>query len=147
MIDENILELYKKSNKYGDYLELTLTHLEDGHSRYEMDIKEKHLATPIAAHGGVLAGMVDGTLGVAAMTIAGRKGNVVSTVDLRVSYIKPVKLGDHLVSVGEVVSAGKHLIFTEATVTNQDGIIVAKANGTFNAYPAHKSFHSLKEEK
>lgn len=117
----------------------------DGEAIYSILIKEKHLATPIAAHGGVIAGMVDGTLGVAAMTIAGRKGNVVSTVDLRVSYIKPVKLGDRLRSVGTVIAAGKHLIFTEASVTNQEGIVVAKANGTFNAYPAEKSFSSLKE--
>lgn len=146
MIDQNILELYKKSNKYGDFLEMTLTVLQDGKSKYTMDIKEKHLATPIAAHGGVIAGMVDGTLGVAAMTIAGENGNVVSTVDLRVSYIKPVKLGDHLTSIGEVISAGKRLIFTEATVTNQDGVIVAKANGTFNAYPASKTFEALKKK-
>lgn len=143
MIDDSLLKLYKDSNKYGKYLEMELEIPEDGKSKYTIEIKEKHLATPIAAHGGVIAGMVDGTLGVAAMTIAGKKGNVVSTVDLRVSYIKPVKLGDKLTSYGEVISAGKRLIFTEATVINQDNVIVAKANGTFNAYPAKKSFASL----
>ncbi|MBW7867958.1 MAG: PaaI family thioesterase [Brumimicrobium sp.] len=143
MIDHKVLQLYKASNRYGDYLEMDLEILEEGKCKYVIEIKEKHLATPIAAHGGVVAGVIDGTMGVAALTVAGRSGNVVSTVDLHINYLKPVKLGDVLTAHGEVVSAGKRLIYAEASVVNQNNVLVAKAGGTFNAYPAEKAFHKF----
>lgn len=140
MIDDKVLEMYKASNNYGKFLEMDLEILAEGEAKYTLEIKEKHLATPIAAHGGVVAGVIDGTMGVAALTVAGKTKQVVSTVDLRVSFLKPVKLGDKLVSVGKVLSAGKRLIYVEASVTNQEGVLVARASGTFNAYPAEKAF-------
>lgn len=140
MIDEKILTMYKASNKFGALLEMELEVLQEGEVKYTLEIKEKHLATPIAAHGGVVAGLIDGTLGVAALTIAGKNQNVVSTVELQVNYLKPVKLGDRLVAIGKVISAGKRLLYVEASVINQDDILVAKASGTFNAYPAEKAF-------
>ena len=143
MIDERVLNMYKASNNFGAFLEMDLEVLEEGEAKYVLEIKEKHLATPIAAHGGVVAGLIDGTLGVAALTISGQNGNVVSTVELQVNYLKPVVLGDKLISIGKVISAGKRLIYVEAAVTNQKGILVAKASGTFNAYPAEKAFKSL----
>lgn len=145
MIDERVLNMYKASNNFGAYLEMDLEVLKDGEVKYTLEIKEKHLATPIAAHGGVVAGLIDGTLGVAALTIAGKNDNVVSTVELHVNYLKPVKLGDRLVSIGKVISAGKRLLYVEASVTNQEGVLVAKASGTFNAYPAHKAFNLNKK--
>ncbi|PWH81429.1 PaaI family thioesterase [Brumimicrobium oceani] len=145
MIDERVLTMYKASNKFGAFLEMELEVLEEGQAKYIIEIKEKHLATPIAAHGGVVAGLIDGTLGVAALTIAGKNNNVVSTVELQVNYLKPVKLGDVLTSVGKVISAGKRLLYVEAGVTNQDGVLVAKASGTFNAYPAEKAFKLIEK--
>ncbi|MFA5574908.1 MAG: PaaI family thioesterase [Brumimicrobium sp.] len=146
MIDDKVLELYKASNNYGKFLDMKLEIPKDGEAIYTIEIQEKHLATPIAAHGGVVAGVIDGTMGVAALTIAGKTNRVVSTVDLRVNYLKPVVLGDTLTSKGEVLSAGKRLIYVEATVTNQDDVLVAKASGIFNAYPAEKAFEFLKNK-
>ena len=145
MIDDKVLNLYKASNNYGDFLEMDLEILNEGEAKYTIEIKEKHLATPVAAHGGVVAGVIDGTMGVAAMTIAGQRNNVVSTVDLKVAFLKPVMLGDQLTSIGKVISAGKRLIYVEASVTNQKGILVARGSGVFNAYPAEKAFEGLEK--
>jgi len=137
--------MYKASNNYGAFLEMDLEVLKEGEAKYILEIKEKHLATPIAAHGGVVAGLIDGTLGVAALTVAGQNGNVVSTVELQVNFLKPVVLGDKLTSIGKVISAGKRLLYVEAAVTNQKGVLVARASGTFNAYPAEKAFKMLEK--
>jgi uncharacterized protein (TIGR00369 family) len=145
MIDEKVLNMYKASNNYGAFLEMDLEVLKEGEAKYILEIKEKHLATPIAAHGGVVAGLIDGTLGVAALTVAGQNGNVVSTVELQVNFLKPVVLGDKLTSIGKVISAGKRLLYVEAAVTNQKGVLVARASGTFNAYPAEKAFKMLEK--
>lgn len=141
MIKDEILELYKASNNYGRLIDMKLEVIGEGETKYTLKIEEKHLATPIAAHGGVVAGLIDGTLGVAALSVAQKSNNVVSTVELNVNYLKPVKLGDSLESVGKVLSAGKRLIYAEASVVNQDGILVAKASGVFNAYPMEKAFY------
>lgn len=143
MIDEKILSLYKKSNKFGALLEMDLTVLKQGLVQYVLEIKEKHLATPIAAHGGVVAGLIDGTLGVAALSEVAERQKIVSTVELKVNFLKPVSLGDVLTAEGEVISAGNRLIYAEAKVTNQKGILVAKASGTFNVYPAEKVFKEI----
>jgi len=145
MIDEKVLNMYKASNNYGAFLEMDLEVLKEGEAKYILEIKEKHLATPIAAHGGVVAGLIDGTLGVAALTVAGQNGNVVSTVELQVNFLKPVVLGDKLTSIGKVISEGKRLLYVEAAVTNQKGVLVARASGTFNAYPAEKAFKMLEK--
>lgn len=141
MIKDEILELYKVSNNYGRLIDMKLEVIDEGETRYTIDIEEKHLATPIAAHGGVVAGLIDGTLGVAALSVAQKNNNVVSTVELNVNYLKPVKLGDSLEAIGKVLSAGKRLIYAEASVKNQNGVLVAKASGVFNAYPMEKAFH------
>jgi uncharacterized protein (TIGR00369 family) len=143
MIDEKILSLYKKSNKFGALLEMELTVLNQGLVQYTLEIKEKHLATPMAAHGGVVAGLIDGTLGVAALSEVAERQKVVSTVELQINFLKPVSLGDVLTAEGHVVSAGNRLIYAEAKVTNQKDILVAKASGTFNAYPAEKVFKEM----
>lgn len=143
MIDEKILSLYKKSNKFGALLEMDLTILKQGMVQYVLEIKEKHLATPIAAHGGVVAGLIDGTLGVAALSEVAERQKVVSTVELKINFLKPVSLGDVLTAEGEVVSAGNRLIYAEAKVTNQKSVLVAKASGTFNVYPAEKVFKEI----
>lgn len=143
MIDEKILSLYKKSNKFGELLEMKLTILKQGLVRYRLEIKEKHLATPVAAHGGVVAGLIDGTLGVAALSEVAERQMIVSTVELKVNFLKPVSLGDILIAEGQVLSAGNRLIYAEAKVTNQKDILVAKASGTFNVYPAEKVFKEI----
>jgi uncharacterized protein (TIGR00369 family) len=144
MIDEKILSLYKKSNKFGQLLEMELTILEQGLVQYRLEIKEKHLATPLAAHGGVVAGLIDGTLGVAALSEVAERQKVVSTVQLQINFLKPVALGDILIAEGHVLSAGNRLIYAETKVTNQNDVLVAKASGTFNAYPVEKVFKELK---
>ncbi|MEX1192991.1 MAG: PaaI family thioesterase [Brumimicrobium sp.] len=140
MIDEKILELYKQSNNFGKLLEMELIVLKQGKVQYTLEIKEKHLATPKAAHGGVVAGLIDGTLGVAALSEVSQRQKIVSTVELKVNFLKPVVLGDQLIAIGEVVSAGNRLIYAEAKVKNQSGTLIASASGTFNVYPADKVF-------
>ena len=47
---------------------MELTILKPGSIEYEMKVLEKHLATLTAAHGGMIAGMMDGVLGVSALS-------------------------------------------------------------------------------
>ena len=106
---------------------------------YHIQIDEKHLATPIASHGGVVASLMDSTTGISALSLVCEEGFIVSTVELKLNFLAPVSLGDKLIGKSSVLSKGKRLIVTEAEVINQDGKLVAKGMGTFNVYPLKKA--------
>jgi uncharacterized protein (TIGR00369 family) len=135
-----IIRLYEEANSFGDLLGMELTLVEPGEIEYTMTIAQQHLATPKAAHGGAIAALIDGALGVAALSKVSIDKKVVSTIEFKVNYLSPAILGDQLLATGRVQSAGNRILYVECDVVNQRGEIIAKANGTFNAYPAAKAF-------
>lgn len=135
-----IIRLYEEANAFGDLLGMNITLVEPGTIEYRMKVTNNHLATPQAAHGGAIASLIDGALGVAALSKVSIDKKVVSTIEFKVNYLKPAVLGDQLLATGRVQSAGNRLLYVECDVVNQHGEIIAKANGTFNAYPASKAF-------
>jgi uncharacterized protein (TIGR00369 family) len=83
------------------------------------------------AHAGVLMTLADHTCGGAAATMV-PEGQDVITVENKVSFLRPAA-GAVLFCRGEVLRAGKRLIFTEGEVmVERDGkrVIVAKASST-----------------
>lgn len=135
-----ILQLYNSINSYGTINELDLEVLKPGHIIYEMPVKPKHLATPIAIHGGVLAAFMDAVLGVAGLSISCHDGKLVSTVEFKINYLAPARPGDVLIGEGKVIQKGNRILVCEGEVRLQDtNKIIAKGIGTFSAYPIEKS--------
>lgn len=126
---------YNESNKFGDLLGIAFVITEKGKVEYRVSITEKHLATPFAAHGGVVATLCDSVLGIAALSCVVEEERIVATVEMNIKYLHPVLLHDEIVAFSEVIKAGKRLLFSEAKVYNQKKELVAVASGTFNAYP------------
>lgn len=113
--------------------------LKAGVVKYTLEIEQKHLATKQAVHGGLIAALMDATLGVGALSHTCNFDKVVSTVDMNVSFLNPVKLGDLLVAESNLLKAGSRIVFMEALIYNQEGLVVSKGSGTFNAYPKEKA--------
>jgi uncharacterized protein (TIGR00369 family) len=134
-----IIEAYKQSNLFGNNLGMILKSASKDGVHYELEITNEHMATPINAHGGVIASLMDGTLGVAALAHAIERNHVVSTIEFKVNFIAPVFKGDALKSKGEVVHSGNRIMVCEGSIYNQNGEIVAKGTGTFNSYPVEKA--------
>ena len=135
-----ILRLYNEINQYGTINNLELEVIEPGHILYKMRVEEKHLATPVAIHGGVLSALMDAILGVSSLSASCHDGNLVSTVEFKINYLAPARLGDVLLGSGKVVQKGNRLIVAEGeiTIAGKDKV-VAKGIGTFSAYPIEKS--------
>lgn len=140
MIETDIVALYKQSNQFGKEIDLEYDILPTGEVVNRIIISQKHLATPVAAHGGVMAALADSTLGVAALAVSQKNGNLVSTVEFKINYMKPALLGDTISGFPRVRQIGKKLIFVEADFVNQKDELVATASGTFNQYPFTKVF-------
>lgn len=134
-----LIQLYIEHNSFGKLTGMTFEIMEPGVVVYKMPVEEAVLATPFTAHGGAIAGLCDATVGVGALSLVVDNHYVVSTVEMKVSFILPARTGDVLTGVSKVLKAGKRIIFMEAEIKNQKGELVATASSTMNAYPAEKA--------
>jgi len=134
-----ILLAYKEGNNFGRLLEMDFEIFGPGELSYSMTISEKHLATPFAAHGGVVSSLMDSVLGICALSLVCIDHKIVSTVEMKLNFLAPVRINDVLTGKSKVLTKGNRLIITEAEILNQNGVLVAKGMGTFNAYPKEKA--------
>lgn len=136
--DHPLVRFYIEKNHFGKLLDMDFEIKNPGEIIYHMQIQDKHLATPIAAHGGSISALMDATMGICALSNVIMDGKVVSTIELKISYISPASLGDNLRGTAVTVKQGNRHLFIEGKIENQDGRLIAIASGTFNAYPAEK---------
>lgn len=81
------------------------------------------------AAGGILAALLDETM--AHAVLGGNKpGELTTTVDMNVSFLRPVNKGDTLVCEARVIKRGSRIVFAEASVRNDDRI-AARATASF----------------
>ena len=134
-----IILAYKKGNNFGRLIEMEFELFNPGELEYKIKITEVHLATPYAAHGGVVSALMDSVLGISALSRVCTDDKIVSTVEMKLNFLAPVRLGDQLTGTAIVLSKGNRIVVTEAEIKNQNGLLVAKGMGTFNAYPKEKA--------
>lgn len=108
-------------------LGLQLVDAGEGWVETELAIREDHLQQHGVAHAGVVVALADHTAGGAASTMV-PEGSSVLTAELGTHLLRAVA-GDLLTCRGQVVKAGRSLIFTEADV-HCDGRHVARFHGT-----------------
>lgn len=139
---DQFVELFRKINRFDGDNGLDFTIHSPGKITYRMKILEKHLSSPQTAHGAVIAGFMDCVLGLAALSESVTHANLTSTVEFKINYLRPVRLGDELEGTGEVAHRGKSLIISQGEIritSSQE--LVAMGQGTFNTYPfAKKDF-------
>lgn len=133
-----ILKAYDKTNEFGRLFNMTYEIIKPGEVEYAMTVNSSFLATSKAMHGGALAGFMDAVVGVAALSVSSLKRNVVSTIEIKINYLKPVFLNDQLKGIGTVVSEGNRIIVCKGVIYNQNAELVAIATSTLNAYPFSK---------
>lgn len=135
----NTQELYEKYNNFDKEFGLKLSVKSPGVVIYEMEIKDKHLSSPKVGHGASVAAMMDAILGTTALSKVYDNGNLVSTVEFKINYFKPIFKNDILIATGEIEFEGKSLIVTTGRIVKKEsGELVSKGMGTFNIYPMSK---------
>jgi len=88
--------------------------------------------------GGFLAGMLDYVLSDALATTLD-EGEVGPTVEFKVNYVHPSKLGV-ILGNGRVVHKGRSLAFLEGDLRTPDGELIATASGTARIVHSRASF-------
>ena len=138
---DSLIQKYITSNLFGKLIGMHFKITEAGKVDYFLTINKEHLATPLAAHGGVISALVDAALGVAALSAVSAEHKVVSTIEYKLNFTAPALLGDELLAKGKVEQKGKRIVITSCDVfaLNRNKALIAKAMGTFNAYDADKA--------
>lgn len=81
------------------------------------------------AHGGVAASLIDSVVGLALCTML-RGRELITTVELKVNFIAPAKLG-LLRARGKILHKGKRIAVGEAEVRDRKGLLIAKGLLTY----------------
>lgn len=138
-LDHPIVKGYIEANRFGILLDMEFDIFNPGEVLYIMKISKKHLATPFAAHGGSISAMMDATMGVCALSQVIDENKVVSTIEMKISFLAPARLDDILKGTAKIIKSGRRILFVEGLIEDQDGRKIAIASGTFNAYPMEKA--------
>lgn len=147
MDTEKFIAHYRTINHFDRDNGLSFEIHAPGKVSYRMTILEKHLSSPGIAHGAAIAGFMDCVLGMTALSQSLTESNLVSTVEFKLNFIRPGKLGEELVGEGKIDYKGKSLIIASGDIHTAAGELVAKGLGTFNAYPLEKRSGQLGELK
>ena len=89
---------------------------------------ENHQGYPGRVHGGVVAAMLDETLG---RTVWGDAKTWGVTAELTIRYKAPVPLGEMLTAVGRITYERRSLFRAEGELITADGTVAVEAIGTF----------------
>lgn len=104
---------------------------EPGRTLWEMRAHERFANPTGVVQGGFVAAWCDSAMGATVVTAAAGRPVRVANTDLRTSFLRPVEVGALLRCEATIVSSGRRVAFTEATVAASDGTPLARASGTY----------------
>ena len=117
---EFIEDIYERMPFYST-IAMDVKEIANGKAIIEL-IMRKELSQNGMIHGGVLASMIDASCACAAFSATNFVG-FVTTIDLQVSYLKPVSKGT-IIATAECLRAGKNVLFCESKIRNEEGELV-----------------------
>jgi len=131
---EPLVLLMEQLIPFNRHLGLRVGELRPGYARLELPFRPEFIGNPLlpALHGGVLSMLIDTCGGAAVWTQIGQE-DMVSTVDLRVDYLRPGPPRD-LVCEGVVLRIGNRVGVVEMKVfvAEEPEKIVASGKGVYN---------------
>ncbi|HKW90937.1 MAG TPA: PaaI family thioesterase [Methylomirabilota bacterium] len=106
---------------------------ESGSIRVQFEGKREFLNPVGSIQGGILAAMLDDTLGPAAAAALGGDA-FAQTLELKTSFLRPARPGP-LFGDARVVHRGRDIVFLEGSLSSADGTVVATATATARVIP------------
>ena len=118
-----------------DLLEMRPETVRPGHVVVLYQVGASHLRTGGIAHGGVIATLMDTTLGLSASSLCPEGFDVV-TAQININFIRPAWPGEHLRAEGTVRHAGRKTAVATGEILSEQGALVATGSATFVYVPA-----------
>jgi len=123
-------DLAEVSRQLGPEPGMRALEFTSGQSRWEWDASSERVVNPFGFVRGGYLGVFVGALIDSAIGTVLAEGELATTAELNISYIRPTKPG-RLIGEGHVVQKGSRVGFVEARIRNADGDLVASATSTW----------------
>ena len=108
---------------------------EPGRSVWQM-LADTRFANPTGVmQGGFLAAFADSAMGAASVTFAKGQKVFTANAEMKVSFLKAVRIGSVLTCTATIISGGRRAAFAEAEVVDDEGRLVLKASSTYLMTP------------
>lgn len=115
------------------HMGFTLTQIDFDSCRIDLEIAAAHFQPFGIVHGGVLATLIDTATFWAGFLRLPEDAGLVN-VDLKLNYLKAVG-GGRLQAKGRCLRAGRQLSYTEASIVDEQGELLAHGTSTLMALP------------
>uniref|UniRef100_A0A8C6DR64 Acyl-coenzyme A thioesterase 13 n=1 Tax=Moschus moschiferus TaxID=68415 RepID=A0A8C6DR64_MOSMO len=130
---KTLLEWLKHSGKLNNFdrnLEkVTLVSAAPGKVICEMKVEEQHTNKTGTLHGGMTATLVDVISSLALLCT--ERGTSGVSVDMNITYISPVKMGEDILITAHVLKEGRSISFASVDLTNKaTGKLIAQGRHT-----------------
>jgi len=114
---------------YAHLLGIELDEISEGVATLGLNVRQELKQNHGVVHGGAIASLIDTAMAFAIITMLA-PGERVTTVDLTVSYLRPLTKGRITARAG-VVRSGRRLLVVSADVFGDDGILASTALSTY----------------
>ncbi|HKO99431.1 MAG TPA: PaaI family thioesterase [Pyrinomonadaceae bacterium] len=114
---------------YAKLLGIELDEVGYGTATLSLPVRKELTQNHGVVHGGATASLIDSAMALAIIPLLGPKEKV-TTVDLTISYLRPVTTGQMKASA-KVLRSGRRLICVTAEVVNSDQTLIATALSTY----------------
>ena len=122
-------------SEIGKLIGRELIVMEDGLSEVAFEMGETWLNMQGILHGGAFATMLDTACGVAIRSLLDlEKYRGHATLELKTSYLQAGKPGKYIAK-GKVLRMGRSIAYSEASLFDEDGVMVSTASATFKLLP------------
>jgi uncharacterized protein (TIGR00369 family) len=120
---------------FNKYLGLEVARIEHGFARLELPFRDEFIGDPVrkALHGGVISMLADTAGGVAVWSAIEDMSVRVSTIDLRIDYLRPGR-GERLAAEARVVRQGNRVGVADVRLfhPSREDETVATGKGVYN---------------
>ena len=114
---------------YAHLLGIELDEISEGVATLGLNVRKELKQNHGVVHGGAIASLIDTAMAFAIITLLA-PGEKVTTVDLTVSYLRPLTKG-RITARARVVRSGRRLFVVSADVFGNDGILASTALSTY----------------
>ncbi len=132
-LESLVQKVFSHPDNFGKLVGYDLESFTDTSVRTSLLIEDRHLSPAGVTHGGVISSFVDFSMGAALFTQL-QSGERTSTIEFKINYLSPIKLGEKIYCDAKVKFKGRSHAVLECHVFREEGKDVAFAVGTYNIY-------------
>ncbi len=123
---QEIIDFVENKTGFIKYNKMHIVELDDCYAKMEALIDENSLNPNGTVHGGLLFGLADTVMGMAARTT----GRNLVTINSQIDYLKMAK-GKKIIATAEKLKVGKTTAVFRCNMYDEKDVLVATATGTY----------------